>query len=157
MCARPGVRATGQMKEIGTIVDFTDEGKAVVEFNDKGAACAGCPSGAFCAQSGGKRRMVLDIISGVARGTQVYVEIGPRSLLKMPALACVMVASFIGGAVLGQIVFKAVFGVRQPDILSLLAGLVVTAAAIFGRSAFENRRNKREFAPHIAGVVWKGQ
>jgi len=145
------------MKEIGTITDFADDGRAVVELDGKDARCAGCPSGAFCAQTGEKRQMILDVIPGIARGTQVYVEVGYPTLLKMPSLAYVMTAAFIAGAILGQIVFKAVLRVPQPDVLSILAGLLVAACSILTLHLRESRRNKQSFVPRIIGVVWKGQ
>ena len=145
------------MKEMGKIKDFVGDGKAVVELDGKDARCTGCPSGALCAETGEKRQMILDVIPGVARGTQVYVEVGYPSLLKMPSLAYVMVAAFMAGAILGQIVFKAIFNVSQPDVLSILAGLVATAGSIVTLHFFETRRDKQGFIPRIAGVVWKGQ
>gem|GEM_PF-6822693 len=85
------------------------------------------------------------------------MEVAYPSLLRMPSLAYVMVVAFIGGAILGQIIFKAIFSVSQPDVLSILAGLVVAGGSIVTLHFLESRRDKYGFAPRIIGVVWKGQ
>ena len=142
------------MKEVATIVDFTERGKAVVELEAKGG-CDLCPSGGVCAESGGKRQMTLDVIPGIARGTQVIVEVGRRSLLKMPALAYLMIAAFVAGTILGQIIFKAILGVSESGIISILAGLIATSGSIAALSIIEGRRNKQEFEPRIIGIALK--
>ena len=143
------------MKEVATIVDFTERGKAVVEFEAKGA-CDLCPSGGVCAESGGgNRQMTLDVIPGIARGTQVIVEVGRRSLLKMPALAYLMIAAFVAGTILGQIIFKAILDVSESGIISILAGLIATSGSIAALSIIEGRRNKQEFEPRIIGIALK--
>ena len=142
------------MKEVGTIVDFSEKGKAVVELEGKGG-CDLCPSGGVCTETGGKRQMTLDVIPGIAPGTQVLVEVGRRSLLKMPTLAYVMIAAFVAGTILGQIIFKAILGVSEPDVISILAGLIATAASIAALCVVESRRNKQEFEPRIIGIVLK--
>jgi len=143
------------MKEVATIVDFTETGKAVVELEGTAGGCDACPSDGICAQTGGKRRMTLDVIPGIARGTQVLVEVGYRSLLKMPALAYVMIAAFVAGTILGQIIFKAILGVSDSDVVSILAGLIAAAGGIVALSVIENRRKNEQFEPRIIGIVFK--
>jgi len=142
------------MKEIGKIIDFDEEGKAIVELDAKAKQCPGCASGHLCMQNGEKKRMVLEVIPGVARGSMVYVEAGRRSLLRLPALAYVMLGTFLGGVLLGEAVFS-LFNARQPGILSIMAGLIVTAVCIVALSIDDHRRAKAGFEPYIAGVVWK--
>jgi len=144
------------MQEIGTIVDFTDEGKAIVEFEARPAACAGCAAGGMCrAADGFKRRMELEVIPGVAEQSRVYVDVGPRTLLKFPMLAYVMIAAFLAGAIAAQIIAW-IFGVKDAGtILSLLLGLLATAAAIIVINIKETKRSKEEFTPHIVGIVWR--
>jgi positive regulator of sigma E activity len=139
------------MKETGTIIDFTDDGKAVVELQNDAGACSSCPSASVCKQ-GEENRLTLDCIPGVAVGTEVYVEVGHRSLLKMPTLAYLMLASFLFGAALGQIVLKLILSLSQADMGSILLGLVATAATIVGISMYENKREEEELIPRIVGV-----
>lgn len=143
------------MKEVGTIVDFSEKEKALVELEGKGG-CDACQSGGMCAKSGeGVRRMTLDVIPGIARGTHVIVEVGRRSLLKMPTLAYLMIAAFVAGTILGQVIFKAILGVSKSDVISILAGLIATAGSIAALSVIEGRRNKQVFEPRIIGIVLK--
>jgi len=142
------------MKEIGKIIDFDEEGKAIVEFEATARQCPGCASGHMCTRSGEKKRMVLEVIPGVAKGSMVYVETGRRSLLRLPTLAYVMVGAFLAGALLGEALFN-LFKARQPGVLSIMAGLIVTAVCIVALSIDEHRRAKAGFDPYIVGVVWK--
>jgi len=142
------------MKEVGKIIEFDSEGRAVVEFEAREHACAGCASRQLCTQSGDKRRMVIEVIPGVAPGSRVYVEVGRPSLLQLPILAYVMLGSFLGGVALGELLFHLVKA-RQPGVLSLMLGLMATAVCIVALNVDEHRRSKNGFSPYIVGVMWR--
>ena len=142
------------MKEVGQIIEFDAEGRAIVEFERKSQNCSGCASCQICVQNGQKKRLVLEVIPGVALGSRVYVDIGRRSLLRWPVLAYVMIGTFIGGALAGEILFS-VFRARQPGMLSIMLGLVATAACIIALNVDEHRRSKEGFTPRIVGVMWR--
>ncbi|HUS59549.1 MAG TPA: SoxR reducing system RseC family protein [Planctomycetota bacterium] len=157
------------MKEIGRIIEFTSEGKAVVEFETKRSSCNGCACGSICKSvnvqdagqqdasgraSGEKKRMVMEVIPGVALGSRVYVEIGRPSLLRLPTLVYVMVAAFLAGALLGQII-AGIARSSQAGMLSIMAGLIVTAVCIVALNIDEHRRSKETFTPYIIGIIWR--
>ena len=131
------------MKEIGKIIAFDEEGKAVVEFDTTAKQCPGCTSSHLCTQSGEKKRIVLEVIPGVALGSMVYVETGRRSLLRLPALAYVMVGAFLAGALVGEAIFN-LLKAHQPGVLSIMAGLIVTAGCIVFLSIDEHRRRAKD-------------
>jgi len=145
------------MREEGRIVEFTSEGKAVVEFESRGKPCAACAAFSLCAAEGETaRRMVLDVIPGVAQGALVYVDVGPRSLLKMPALAYVVLGSFLAGLA-GSAGAMRLFEVRAAQAVNVIAGLAVAAAVVAALAIHEQRRRKDASGPHIVGVAWRTQ
>jgi len=139
------------MKKIGTIVDFAPDGKAVVEFEEEIA-----PGGAGSGEEAGARQMALEVIPGIAKGTQVYVEVAEGSLLRMPALAWVMLGAFAAGAAVSLLALAVMASAAKAVLPSVLAGLVCAGGAIVVINAKERRRARGEFRPRIIGVVWPG-
>ena len=142
------------MKEIGKIIEFTSEGKAVVEFETKVGACKGCACAGVCSPFEEKKRMTMEVIPGVALGSRVHVDIGRPSLLRWPTLAYVMIATFLAGALLGQLI-GAIAGSKDSGLISIMAGLILTALCIVALNIDEHRRGKETFVPHIIGVMWR--
>jgi len=155
------------MQIIGTIVDFAADGKAVVEFEKElPAAVLGgsnlpagneqnAPAEARGDAHGSVRRLALEVIPGVAKGTQVYVEVKGGSLLQMPMLAYVMAGAFAAGMLAGLAVLGLIMGFSKAVLPSLMLGLLCAAGAIVAINVREARMAREEFRPRIVGAVWK--
>ncbi|MBW2123410.1 MAG: SoxR reducing system RseC family protein [Deltaproteobacteria bacterium] len=144
------------LQEIGVVTGLKPNGFASVRATG-GEGCEGCASRGVCHALGGGREREVTAVNraGAAAGDRVLISIGSGSFLKASFVVyLVPVLALIVGSVIGKTYSASIWAGGNPDVVSILAGLVSFGACLGVIRLFSGfLRGDSRYYPVIERVV----
>ncbi len=143
-------------KESARVVEAHDDGKVIVEMEQKGA-CHTCALKPFCGDQGNNLRRVVAAVDplGVKKGQIVTLKQSPRGKIKAAFILFIIPILFlIGGYFLGNYLAGRVGKEASSEGWGILSGIVFFALSfIILRVANRNYERHEEYLPSIVEKI----